>query len=169
MVELLYIGMPVVQTVGQAGGRAYGHVITKISRWVDYQFSYPWCCAARAWGAWSSAVTSDKTLPSRSQGLGFFIYVSEEERKRLETRLKILCLSFHCTGPYTAWHVFVYSHILSLCSLCLPVNGCCMKYHFAPFLLFYFVCFLPVINLSVLSFVKTWKKNLGHVQARALV
>ena len=32
LIELFYIGMPVVRTDGRSGGRAYGHMITKISR-----------------------------------------------------------------------------------------------------------------------------------------
>ena len=32
LIELFYLGMPVVRTDGRAGGRAYGHVITKFSR-----------------------------------------------------------------------------------------------------------------------------------------
>ena len=32
MIELYYIGMPVVRTDDRAGGRAYGHVTTKIYR-----------------------------------------------------------------------------------------------------------------------------------------
>ena len=33
LIELFYIGMPVVRTDGRAGGRSvYGHVITKFSR-----------------------------------------------------------------------------------------------------------------------------------------
>ena len=33
LIELLYIGMPVVRTEGRASGRSvYGHVITKFSR-----------------------------------------------------------------------------------------------------------------------------------------
>ena len=34
LIELFYIGMPVVWTDGRSVGRAYGHVITKIS-WMD--------------------------------------------------------------------------------------------------------------------------------------
>ena len=30
LIELFYIGMPVVRTDGRAGGRTYGHVSTKI-------------------------------------------------------------------------------------------------------------------------------------------
>ena len=36
LIELFYIGMPVVRTVGRSDGRTYGHVITKMSR-MDYQ------------------------------------------------------------------------------------------------------------------------------------
>ena len=37
LIELFYIGMPVVRTDGRAGGRSlYGHVITKFSRWIVY-------------------------------------------------------------------------------------------------------------------------------------
>ena len=32
LIELFYIGMPVVRTDGRAGGQVYGHVTTKISR-----------------------------------------------------------------------------------------------------------------------------------------
>ena len=32
LIELLYIGMPVVRTDGRSDGRVYGHVTTKISR-----------------------------------------------------------------------------------------------------------------------------------------
>ena len=32
LIELFYIGLPVVRTDGQAVGRTYGHVITKFSR-----------------------------------------------------------------------------------------------------------------------------------------
>ena len=40
LIELFYIGMPVVRTDGRAGGRSvYGHVITKFSRRVDYHIS----------------------------------------------------------------------------------------------------------------------------------
>ena len=47
LIELFYIGMPVVRTDGRAGGRSvYGHVITKFFGWVNYFiFSYPWCSA----------------------------------------------------------------------------------------------------------------------------
>ena len=31
LIELFYIGMPVVQTDGRSGGQVYGHVTTKIS------------------------------------------------------------------------------------------------------------------------------------------
>ena len=32
LIELFYIGMPVVWMAGQVGGRAYSHMTTKISR-----------------------------------------------------------------------------------------------------------------------------------------
>ena len=32
LIELFYIGVPVVQTDGRSGSRMYGHVTTKISR-----------------------------------------------------------------------------------------------------------------------------------------
>ena len=32
LIELFYIGMPVVRTDGRPGGRVYGHVTTKISQ-----------------------------------------------------------------------------------------------------------------------------------------
>ena len=43
LIELFYIGMPVVRTVVRS---VYGHVITKFSG-MD-RFSYPWCSAACA-------------------------------------------------------------------------------------------------------------------------
>ena len=82
LVELFYIGIPVVRT----GGRSRDY--QKFRGWVDY----------------------NKTLPSRSQGLDFLIYVSEEERKKLETTLKVTYLSFHCTGPHIPPDLFLYTH-----------------------------------------------------------
>ena len=55
-------------------------------------------------------VDYNKTLPSRFQGLDFLIYVSEEERKKLETTLKVTYLSFHCTGPHIPPDLFLYTH-----------------------------------------------------------
>ena len=43
LIELFYIGMPVVRTVGRS---VYGHVITKFSH--ISTFLYPWCSAERA-------------------------------------------------------------------------------------------------------------------------
>ena len=54
LIELFYIGMPVVRTDSRAVGRSvYSHVITKFSRMGSLYtpFSYPWCSAARASGA----------------------------------------------------------------------------------------------------------------------
>ena len=134
------------RSVGRAGARSRDNQNFSMGRLPNFLTHG---AALRALRASAVELPCDKTFPSRSQGLDFFIYVSEEERKRLETRLKIPCFSFHCTGPYTARHVFVYSHILSLCSLCLSLKGCCIKYHFAPFLLFYFMCFRPIISQFV--------------------
>ena len=39
--ELFYIGLPVVRADGRAGGRAYDHVITKLSRMGRLQ-GFPW-------------------------------------------------------------------------------------------------------------------------------
>ena len=45
LIELFYIGMPVVRS----SGRAYGHVTNKIfSDALVTQFSYQWCSVARA-------------------------------------------------------------------------------------------------------------------------
>ena len=136
---------------------ADGHTVTwlpKFLGWVDYEIFLP------------MVLRYNKTLPSRSQGLDFLIYVSDEEGKKLETTLKVSIAQGRIYRRTCFW---ILTHILSLCSLCIPVNGSCIKYHFAPFRFFYFMCFPPVINVSVLSFVKKWKTNLGHVQARALV
>ena len=48
LIELFYIGMPVVRTDGLAVGRSvHGHVITKFSRMGSSPpFFYPWCSAA---------------------------------------------------------------------------------------------------------------------------
>ena len=60
LIELFYIGMPVVRTDGRAGGRSvYDHVITKFSLMgrLPHFLSYwapPTCGASRR--AWSTAI-----------------------------------------------------------------------------------------------------------------
>ena len=53
LIELFYIGMPVVQTDGRAGGRSVGCTVTRLPNflgWVDYRISL-----AMGRRAWSSA------------------------------------------------------------------------------------------------------------------
>ena len=48
LIELFYIGMPVVRTDGRAGGRCTVTWLPNFLGWVVYHIFYPWCFAARA-------------------------------------------------------------------------------------------------------------------------
>ena len=62
LIELFYIGMPVVRTDGRAGGRSvYGHVITKFFRMGSLQnFFLPMVLRCARLARKSSAITSGK-------------------------------------------------------------------------------------------------------------
>ena len=77
MIELFYIGMPVVRTDGRAGGQSvYGHVITKFSRMGSLPHFFTHGAPLRALRA--RELRDDVTCPFKASGLFTSIITHED-------------------------------------------------------------------------------------------